>query len=55
MLSLYSEAGGNSNVPISGEILFSLKHEEKSGIFSVKIEKAKDIAAVNTKHMTSDP
>ena len=56
MLSLYSNAGGeNSDIIIVGEILFSMKYDENSGIFSVTIAKAKGIAAVNVKQQTSDP
>lgn len=56
MLSIYSMAGGeHGNVVISGEILFSIKHDVSSGIFSVTIVKAKGLAPVNTKQLTSDP
>lgn len=56
MLSLYSNAGGeHSDIIIVGEILFSMKYDENSGIFSVTIAKAKGIAAVNVKQQTSDP
>lgn len=55
MLSLYSNAGGDGNLTVTGEILFSVKYDDLSGIFSVNIEKAKGLAAVDTKKMTSDP
>jgi len=56
MLSLYSMAGGDhGNLTITGELLFSVKYDELSGIFSINIEKAKGLAAVDTKKMTSEP
>ncbi|XP_057306004.1 uncharacterized protein LOC130644420 isoform X4 [Hydractinia symbiolongicarpus] len=56
VLSIYSMAGGeHGNIVISGEILFSIKHDVSSGIFSVTIVKAKGLAPVNTKQLTSDP
>ena len=56
MLSIYSEAGGHSNnLTITGDILFSLTHDERSQLFEVHIERAKGIAAVDTKHGTSNP
>ena len=55
MLSVYSMAGGEHNLIITGEILFSIKHDTNSGIFSINIEKAKGIAAVNVKQQISDP
>ena len=49
-------AGGeHGNLTITGEILFSVKYDELSGIFSINIEKAKGLAAVDTKKLTSDP
>nr|XP_047128562.1 uncharacterized protein LOC100208668 isoform X4 [Hydra vulgaris] len=56
MLSIYSSQGGEQrNLIITGEILFSLKYDSLSGIFSVNIEKAKEIAAANSKLHSSDP
>uniref|UniRef100_A0A7M5UU22 Uncharacterized protein n=1 Tax=Clytia hemisphaerica TaxID=252671 RepID=A0A7M5UU22_9CNID len=56
MLSLYSMAGGeHGNLTITGELLFSVKYDDLSGIFSINIEKAKGLAAVDAKKMTSDP
>lgn len=56
MLSLYSMAGGeHGSLTITGELLFSVKYDDLSGIFSISIEKAKGIAAVDAKKMTSEP
>ena len=55
MLSIYSDAGGYGSVPISGEMLFSIKYDNIAGVFEVHVQKAKGIAAVNKKTRASDP
>merc|ERR1712226_104886 len=50
MLSIYSNAGGHSGaLIITGEILFAIKHDVNSNVFSIEFVKAKGIAAANAK------
>lgn len=55
--SFYSDAGdiAYSNIPVTGEILFGLNYNYKTGMLEVHIKQCRDIAAVDTKRRRSDP
>ena len=55
MLSIYSDAGGYGHIPISGEILFSIKYDNVAGVFEVNLQKAKNLAAADKKTHSSNP
>ena len=43
------------HIPVKGEIQFALKYDAGTGCFQVHVYRARDLAAVDTKKMTSDP
>lgn len=55
--SYYSDAGDISynRVPITGEILFSLNYQYKTGMLEVGVKSCRDIAVVDTRRNRSDP
>ena len=55
--SFYSDAGdiAYSNIPVTGEILFGLGYNYKTGMLEVHIKQCRDIAAVDAKRKRSDP
>ncbi|XP_052238711.1 uncharacterized protein LOC127850016 isoform X2 [Dreissena polymorpha] len=55
--SYYSDAGdvSYSKIPVTGEILFSISYNYKTGMLEVGIKNCKDIAVVDAKRNRSDP
>lgn len=55
--SYYSDAGdiAYSKVPITGEILFSLVYQYKTGMLEVGVKNCRDIAVADTRRNRSDP
>uniref|UniRef100_UPI00358E0E55 synaptotagmin-like protein 1 isoform X5 n=1 Tax=Myxine glutinosa TaxID=7769 RepID=UPI00358E0E55 len=54
MMSLYSEAGDYGNVPITGEVEFALRYNDRSNELLVHISRCRDLAAANEKKKRSD-
>ncbi|XP_077541591.1 uncharacterized protein LOC144153757 isoform X3 [Haemaphysalis longicornis] len=57
MTSVYSAAGGGryGTVAVTGEALFSILYNYKSGLLEVHIRECRNLAAVDTKRNRSDP
>ncbi|XP_041351708.1 uncharacterized protein LOC121370499 isoform X2 [Gigantopelta aegis] len=57
LYSIYSDAGeiNYGKIPVTGEILFGLDYNYKSGALEIYIKQCKDLAPVDTKRNRSDP
>ncbi|XP_075552249.1 uncharacterized protein LOC142585399 isoform X2 [Dermacentor variabilis] len=57
MTSVYSAAGGGryGTVAVTGEVLFSILYNYKSGLLEVHVRECRNLAPVDTKRNRSDP
>ena len=57
IVSYYSDAGGGNfgNIAVSGEILFGIDYNYKTGMLEVRIKQCRDLAVADTKKKRSDP
>ncbi|XP_053397825.1 uncharacterized protein LOC123552334 isoform X2 [Mercenaria mercenaria] len=57
LASYYSDAGdiAYSNIPITGEILFSLNYNYKTNMLEVGVKQCRNIAVADTRRRRSDP
>ena len=57
MTSFYSDAGeGNyGTVAVTGDILFGLEYNYKTGVLEVRVKQCRDLAVVDAKKKRTDP
>ncbi|KAK3585531.1 hypothetical protein CHS0354_022939 [Potamilus streckersoni] len=57
IVSYYSDAGdiSHSNIPVTGEVLFGLNYNYKTGMLEIAVKQCKDVAPADTKRKRSDP
>ncbi|KAL3881625.1 hypothetical protein ACJMK2_028041 [Sinanodonta woodiana] len=57
IVSYYSDAGdiSHSNIPVTGEVLFGLNYNYKTGMLEIAVKQCKAIAPADTKRKRSDP
>ena len=55
--SYYSDAGdiAYSTVPVTGEVLFGVNYNYKTGMLEIAVKQCKNIAVADTKRNRSDP
>ncbi|KAM8952549.1 synaptotagmin-like protein 4 [Pelodytes ibericus] len=55
MISIYSEAGDYGNVIVTGEIIFSLKYDAKTHLFSIHVKECRNLAYGDDLKRRSNP
>ncbi|XP_007899595.1 synaptotagmin-like protein 5 isoform X1 [Callorhinchus milii] len=55
MLSVYSETGDYGNVNISGEILFVVNYNYKSGALNINVKECRNLAIADERKQRTDP